>query len=815
MVLREIRYAFRQLRKSPGFSLTAVLTLAVGIGALTTVATWTNAVLYDPWPRVSDPGTIRFIDATVLGNDGYSVHHDQFAFVRDHARSFTGATAIAVTTLNLALPATEARAMMAGTVSSNYFQFLGVQAQAGRFFDAKADDRAFGAHDEVVLSDGLWREQFAGDPKVVGRTVSLNRHAFTVVGVAPRDFNGIFGGVAEALWVPLSSLGDLAAEPDPDPLKYFGLQMAVRMRKGVGDATAAAELHTLAHSIALTHNEDAKYSKWDLNLRDNAHFERGFFSVIGEQLPVLAGASVLLMILVCINIASLLGQHAARRRREIAIRSALGATPARIAEQVFVQTLLVALGGALAGWGVSVALSRSIYLLLPSLGVPMVFNLRTDARILAFIAMITVAVTLFCGMFPVRQSLRVSQKQALHEGGASIAGVGSRRWGQRILLGAQLAICFIVLVCCGLLTRSAFNVFERGTGFERGGVLTADLDLGRSSYTEERGQIFQRALLDKLRSLPGVSEVTFTSHLPMGDYGSGNTWDLSIPGYVPAKGEEMSVVTDLEGPEFFKTMRIGLREGREFTIHDTAGAPPVAMVNQTMAERYWPKEDAIGKKVVAQNKMCEIVGVVGNYTYASPDDTDPRPLLFLPEAQHYQPYMILALRSRTTPDAVAGALRRAVASLDNTLPVENVQTLEEVSGVRYQFSRIPAELLGVYALSSLIVAVMGLYAVMAYSVIERYREFAVRMALGSTRAGIFRLVLRGSGSIALIGLAAGALGSIAAVRLVRAMLFGVTAFDPLSYAVAAAFLVLTVILSGLAPARRAATIQPMQALRSE
>ncbi len=284
---------------------------------------------------------------------------------------------------------------------------------------------------------------------------------------------------------------------------------------------------------------------------------------------------------------------------------------------------------------------------------------------------------------------------------------------------------------------------------------------------------------------------------------------------MPAKGEEMAVVTDIEGPGFFHTMRIPLREGREFTSHDAAGTPLVAVANELMAKRYWPKDDAIGHQVVVGGKAWLIVGIVQNYSYHSPDDTDPSPLLFLPAAQNYQSHMILALRSRTTPEALSATLRRAVAALDSGLPLENVQTLEEVAGMQYQFSRIPAELLGVYALSSLIVAMMGLYAVAAYSVIERHREFALRMALGSSRAGIFRLVLSGSSMTAAIGLAAGGLGSIAAVRLVRAALFGVPPFDPISYGAAALFLLLTVIVSGLAPARRAASIQPMQALRSE
>jgi predicted permease len=813
-LLYDIRYALRQLRKSPGYTLTAVLTLALGIGALTTVATWTNAVLYNPWPHVTAPREIRFVDATVLGGEGYSVHYDQFRFLREQGHSFSDAAAFDLGTVNLSGPNQQPRAISAGTVSSNYFQFLGIQPQVGRFFQPVGNERAYGASDEVVLSNGLWRERFSADPGIAGRTVEINHHLFTVVGVAPPEFAGIYGGLAEAAWLPLSAVRDLSADPTPDPLLHYGLQVAVRLRPGVTDRAAAAEIHTLAHTFALAQH-DTKYNGWDLNLRDSAHFERGLFGTIGSVIPVLFAASILLMALVCINIASLLGQHAAKRRREVAIRTALGATPRRIAAQVLAETAILALAGSIAGWAASTGISKALYVLLPNFGMPVVFNLHTDVRILAFVTAVTVVVTLGCGMYPVRQSMRFSQNEALHEGSAAVAGGSRNKLGQRILLGLQLGICFLVLVCCGLLTRTAFNVINRDTGFDRTNRLTARIDLSRSGYTKDRGLAFQSALLDKLGNAPGISGATLTSHLPMGDQGAGNTQDFKIPGYVPAKGEEMEVVTDFEGPNFFHVMGIAMHQGRDFDAHDNASAPDVAVINEPMAQRYWPKGDAIGHSVVVGDKPRQIVGVVSNYTYYNPQNTDPDPVLYLPAAQHYESGVFIAVRSRTTTSAVAAELRQAVAGLDGSLPIEDMQSLEEVAGTRYQFSKIPAELLGVYALSSVLVAMLGLYAVMAYAVIERKREFALRMALGSTRAAIFRLVLAGSMWTAAIGLLTGGLGSIAAVRLLRAALFGVAPFDPVSYSAAAAFLLLTVFVSGLAPARRAASIEPMKALRTE
>ncbi|HZZ38932.1 MAG TPA: ABC transporter permease [Acidobacteriaceae bacterium] len=810
---QDLRFALRQLRKAPGFTLTAILTLALGIGALTTVATWTNAVLYNPWPHVAAPRQIHFIDASVLGSEGYSVHYDTYKFLHDSGRSWSSSIAFEMALINLADPGTQPRTITAGTVSSNYFQFLGLTPEAGTFFNPANDDHVYGAHDEVVLSDALWRDRFQASPSVIGRTISINKHPFAVIGVAPPAFAGIYGGLAESAWLPLSSLRDLSADAPPDPLEHSGLQAAVRLRPGVSEPTAAAEVHTLARAFVAQH--PGKLNHWDLNLRDAAHMEKGFFGMIGMMLPILAGASVLLMILVCINIASLLGQHAARRRREVAIRTALGAHPSRIAAQVLMETSLLALAGALAGWAVSTGISRALYLLLPNFGYPIAFNLHSEPRILLFVAAIAVAVTLVCGLYPVRQSLRFAQNQALHEGGASVAGRSHRNLGSRLLLGFQLGLCFIVLTGCGLLTRTAFNILHRPIGFDPANVLTATMDFSRAGYDPQHTRQFEAALLDRLRATPGIASATLTTHLPMGDMGTGNAQGLSVPGYVPAKGEDMEVVTDFEGSDFFHTMGIPIVQGRDFSSADNPSAPDVALVNQPMARRYWPRGNAIGSIVVVNKRPRHIIGIIGNYTYADPSDTGPDPLLFLPLAQNDYSYAIVAVRYRTTADAAAAALRAAVASQDRLLPLESVGSLTSVIDMRYQMSRIPAELLSVYALSSVLVALIGLYAVMAYSVLERNREFALRMALGSTRSGVFRLVLRGSAFTALIGLATGVAGSLAAVRILRALLFGVTPFDPISFIAAALFLLLTVFLAGLLPARRAASIEPMQALRSE
>lgn len=818
MLLQDLKYAIRQLRRAPGFTLAAVLTLALGIAALTTVFTWIKAVMFDPYPHVSDPRSLRFVDATVHGDQGYSINFDAYEAVRDRDNSLVNPVVFTLGVVDLASPGAQPEALATGVVSSNYFQLLGLTPQLGRFFTPGANEHVYGAHDEVVLSDREWRVRFNADPSIVGRTIELNRHPFTVIGVAPRDFAGIYGGMAEMMWLPLSALRSLQPDPTADPLKGEGLQLAARLRPGVSDETAAAELHMLAHRIANEANaKGGNMAGWDMNLRDSAHFERGLFGVIGEQWPLLLGAAVLLLILVCINTASLLGQRAARRQREIAIRTSLGATSARTAVQLFVETLLLAFGGGVVGWVASLALSKSLYTILPSFGMPVSFNLSTDWRVLAMVAAVVMAATLVCGMMPIRQALRISQRDALYEGGHALVGSRRSRWGRMAALGAQLGLCFVVLVGSALLMRTLMNVLHRERGFDRDNVMTAQISLARSGYTKERGLAFQMALLDQLRNQAVVRGVTLTSHLPMGDWGSGNTWDLAVPGYVPAKNESMDVVTDLEGPDFFRTMGIAMVAGREFTQQDRDGAPLVAVVNEDMARRFWPKGNALGSSVVVgrDKQTCQIVGIVKSYAYHNPQDIDPNPVMYLPILQHYQSDLFVAVRSRTTAEAVLPTLRQTAATLDPALPLQNVQTLKEVGDVLYQFSRIPVELLGVFALASLLVASLGLYAVMAYAVTERRREFALRMAVGATRARIVRMVVNGGLETAAAGLLIGGIGSFFAVRLLRSILFGVAPFDPISFVGAAAVLVLTVLVAGLVPARRAASIQPMQILKSE
>ena len=676
------------------------------------------------------------------------------------------------------------------------------------------DDRAYGSAPEVVLSYDLWRSRFQGDPGIVGRTISVNRQPLTVIGVAPENFVGIYGGLAQSLWVPFSELAALTdGKPDPLVTGHFGLQVAARLRPGVSDQQAAAELHSVAHQFA-AQQKSAHYKDWDLLLSDTGHMSRGLYGSITDVIPILFGAAGLLLALVYANVAVLLIQRSSRRVRELAVRTSLGASRSRLLRQLLTETAVIAVLAGVAGWLASVALSRTMYALLPKFGITYAFNLQPDLRILGFALGLTAITVLACGLFPARQVLKISQVSALHDGATSVVGARSRT-RRNALLSLQLALCFVVLVACGLLVRTLWNVVHRDPGFATDNTLVASIDLARAGYSEEKGLAFQRTLLERLRALPGVSSASLTSYVPMGLSGGGNVRDVAIAGYQPGKDESMSIVTDSVAPDYFKTMRIPILQGREFNDQDVATAPCVAIVNQDMARKYWPKGDVVGARMQVGKQSCEVVGVNRSVIYRSAAGDTGDPVVYLSMLQDYQSTFSVVLRGVASVQNLLPELDREVAALDSTLPINDVETLHDHIQSAYSDTRVPAELIAVYGLCSLLVATLGVYAGLAYSVVERTKEFALRVALGAERQRIFGMILRESSKVALAGVAVGAVGAFFVVRVMKSLLFGVSPFDPVSAVAAVLVLLSTAAIAAWIPARRAASIEPMQALRAE
>ncbi len=442
------------------------------------------------------------------------------------------------------------------------------------------------------------------------------------------------------------------------------------------------------------------------------------------------------------------------------------------------------------------------------------FNLQPDLRILGFALGLTAITVLACGLFPARQVLKISQVSALHDGATSVVGARSRT-RRNALLSLQLALCFVVLVACGLLVRTLWNVVHRDPGFATDNTLVASIDLARAGYSEDKGLAFQRALLERLRALPGVSNASLTSYVPMGLSGGGNVRDVAIAGYQPGKDESMSIVTDSVALDYFKTMQIPILQGREFNDQDVPTAPCVAIVNQDMARKYWPKGGVVGARMQVGKQSCEVVGVNRDIIYRSASWDTGDPVVYLSMFQDYQSTFNVVLRGATSVQNLLPELDREVAALDSTLPINDVETLHDHIQASYSDAKVPAELIAVYGLCSLLVATLGVYAGLAYSVVERTKEFALRVALGAERQRIFSMILRESGRVALVGVALGVVGAFFVVRVMKSLLFGVSPFDPVSAAAAVLVLLSTAAVAAWLPARRAASIEPMQALRAE
>ena len=812
-ILQDLRFALRQLRRAPIFTVVAVATLALGIAAITTVFTWSNAVLFNPWPHVRDARDIRAVSATVHGSNGYSLRYSEFEYLTGHSQSFSAMTPHELLPVDLAGSGDRPQTLWAGVVSSNYFEVLGMQPELGRFFTVH-DDRAYGSSPEVVLGDTLWHTKFHSSPAILGQTIQLNHHAFTVVGVAPPGFSGIYGGMAQSVWMPFSNLPVLAgAGTDPLGQGHFGMQVVARLRAGVRDEQAAAELHALAHQFAAG-QQATKYHGCDLNLDDTAHMPRGLYGMVGEAMPLLVGAAVLLLILVCANVAGLLIQRGLRQRREIAIRTTLGASRGRVVRHLLAETSVLAVVGGVLGWLASLWLSRALYLLLPKFGMPLDFNLRPDLRVFLFAIGVTCAVVIASGLLPARQAAKVSQTQALHEGAGSVLGVSGGR-KRTLLLSLQLGICFIVLLCCGLLVRTLINVMQRDPGFDTHSTLVAMLDLTRAGYTDARGLQFESALLERLHAAAGVEDATLTTYVPMGNWGGGNTREVAIQGYVPAKDESLAIVTDAVGPGYFRILRIPILGGREFTSRDDASTAPVVIVNEDMAKQYWPKGNALGSRVQVGGVWCEVVGISRHNVYRDAVYDQPDPVLYIPLLQHYSGGVSLVARAKTSAYGILPEVQQAVASLDGTLPLSKIESLAEHVDASYFGQRMPVEMIGVYAVCSLLVALLGVYAAMAYAVAERYKEFALRVALGAAKSHVFAQVLRSGLQVTVGGLLIGTVGAFFAVKMLESALYGISPFDPMSTIAAVILLVVSAMGATMWPARNATRVDPMRALRSE
>jgi predicted permease len=809
-VWQDIRYGFRVLLKTPGFAVIAVLTLALGIGANSTIFSWINATLLNPIPGMSHATQVV---AVVNGGPGQarSVSYPDFKDWRAGNRSFSDMTAFGLWPVSLTGQGKPQRVW--GTLATaNYFDVLGARPILGRGF-LPADESMARVAAVAVISYRLWQEHFGGDSAIVGTTVHINMHPVTIVGVAPPIFQGSYTGLRTELWVPVAMAPQLAPQDD-NRLEDRGsnwLQVLGRLRPGVSRPQAQAEMNTLAEEVARqfpdTHKGKTQITLYPLWRAPNGG--NAFFSVL---LPILMALAGVVLLLACANIANLLLTRSVSRQKEIAVRLSLGASRARLARQLLIENLILALTGGVLALLATLWTARSFMNFAPVSDLPVWVSVRVDRTV--FLATFVISI-LTCGLFGILPALRASglnPVSILKDESGGIAGGRHKAWVSSALAVAQISLSLFLLVCAGLFIRSFRAEQSFNPGFNPRNVLLESYDLVPAGYSEPGGIAFDQQVLEKIRSLPGIRVASIADWTPLGFSSNGTSF---LPeGYVAEAREAVEAGVSIVSPGYFSTVEIPLLRGRDFSPADSATSQKVAIINQALADHYWRDQDALGKRMKIEGGWATVIGVARTSQYHDLNER-ARSFIYLPLYQFYSATAILHIRTAGEPLASASAVTDAIHQLNADLPVFDVGTLERRTKTASFVQHMAGTFVGAFGVLALILAAVGIYGVIAYSTRQRTHEIGIRMALGALPTDVLRLVLGQGMRIAGLGLAIGVVASLALARLMSGLLFGVSASDPLTFLVVVLLLAAIALLATYLPTRRAMHVDPLAALRHE
>jgi predicted permease len=802
---RETRLAARALLRSRVFALVSVGTIALGIGATTTVFSLANALLLRPLP-IAEPDRVVVVEETRSGWQSRSMGYSSFTPVRferyqESTRKVFSALA-AQRYDEMSLRAVGQATVLTGVVASgSYWDVLGVKPALGRFF-AEADER----EPVAVISHHLWRTRFGGDPGVLGRTVYLDSRPLSVVGVAPAGFGGTVVAYTADVWVPLGAAGgagdgvsgEVEGGAPPASLIVFG-----RLRPGVTEEQARAAVQVAAASNPV---EDPKGAVRAVRLERLRGVPGDARMPMAAFLGLLLATALFVLLIASTNVAGMLLARAVARRREMAIRLAVGANRRLLVRQLLAESVLLFVLGGAAGVALAVWLTRMLAALQPPLPVRIVLDLSPDVRVLGFALALALLTGVVFGLAPALQASRTDVLSGLKAGGAGQGTRGSRL--RSALVVGQLALAMLLLVVAGLFGRTLQRALGADLGFDPAGVAVARVDLGPHGYDAARGAEFQRRLLERVASAPGVQSAALAGFAPM----SGNviSTDVRLPGTAATR---RTVDTNVVDPGYFATLRIPLRAGRVFTAADRAGAAPVVVVNETMAARLWPGGSALGKTVRANGADREVVGVVANGSYERFGE-EPTSFMYLPVAQAYSPGVTVLARGADAGAALL-AIRRELQAMDANVAPEQAMPLSQIVGVSLLPQQLAGFLIGGFGVLGLALAALGIYGVLAYQVGQRTREIGVRVALGARSGDVVRMVVRRGVGLAALGAVIGLTLAFGATRLLATLLYGVSATDPLTFTAVPALLMAVALTASWLPARRAARVDPMVALRAE
>jgi len=810
-LMQDMRYGIRMLSKNPGFAIIAVLTLALGIGANTAIFSVVNAELLRPLP-FRDSGRLVSVatgNSRMHSSNG-STSYPDFMDWRSQNQVFDKMAAYTEATFTLTGQANPAH-LEGASVSSDTFDLLGVSPELGRTFQPEEDGPN---HRVVVISDRLWRQQFKGDPGIIGGTITLDNSGYTVVGVMPASFRYPLQREGQAIWSTLSPLND-TSDNSPPMVQHRGahfLTCIARLKPGVTLAQAQAAMDVIASSLSKQYPDTNKYMNVHLSsLQDR------LTGSIRPALLVMMIAVGLVLLIACVNVANLLLARATTRGREIAIRTAMGAGRIRVVRQLLTESLLLAIvggifGAALAFWGSGVLVRLS-----PE-NLPRVGEIHIDGWALAFTAGLSLLTGILFGLAPALQSTHSNIVEALKEGSLSMTAGRSRHGLRSSLVIVEMALALILLVSAGLLIRSLIRLQDVNPGFDPHNVMTASLDLPDAKYSDPKKAEFFRELIPQLQAIPGVQSAAAVFPLPMS--GDEIRTSFQIEGRPVAKSDEPHTSIRCVTPNYFTTMRIPLLQGREFTERDEASATKVLIVNQAFAQQFFPGENPIGQRILAgianagEPPMREIIGVVGNVKFEDLT-AEFSPESYIPYGQLQFGSITIVMRSSKDPQGLAKPIASAVQSLDKDLPTYASKTVEQYLDGAIAVPRFNTFLLAIFAALAMVLTAVGLYGVISYTVAQRTHEIGIRMALGAQPGDMMRLVVGQGMRLALFGVGVGFIAALGLTRFLSSLLFGISSTDPVSFAAVVAMLFTVVLLACYIPARRAMRVDPMVALRYE
>jgi predicted permease len=825
-LLQDMQHALRMMKRNPGFTAITVLTLALGIATSTTVFGWVDAILLHPLPGVEQPDRLVALETTTPGGEFVTNSYPDYRDFRDHLKLVDG---IAVTRPVAFSVGKEdhAERVWGELVSGNFFSVLGVTPERGRtFLPAEYGDKP-GAFPVAVISDRFWRSHFGADPQITGKSIWINQHELTIVGVAPTEFRGSSPGAAFDVWVPymmqpiLNGVGEWMLRDRKDR-NMIGI---ARLKQGVTLEQAREELAALAGRMAKADADTNEGLSATFLPIAKSHF--GAQSLLLAPLRVLMGVCVVVLLIVCANVANLLLARATARHKEFSTRMALGAGRARLAQLVLTESLVFAVAAAVVGIAASQWMGRVLLLLLPKGQMAMAVHGGVNGPVLLFATLLCLLIALLAGLVPALHLGRADLTERLNEAGRSgMTGTGSHRM-RSLLVAAEVSLALVALIGAGLFARSFAALREIKPGFNPNQVLLSQFYLSTNGYNLEQRKQFSIRLREKLESAPGVTNVAYSDGVPLGFEPS--WWeDLNVEGYTPSRSENMKIFRNVISPGYLSLLRIPMIEGRDFTEQDDEKTNPVMIVNQTFVKRFFAGRNPVGRRIQGWGEWFTVVGVVQDSKYHYPGEA-PLPYFYVPFRQVYRADMQLAYYVRTVgnPNNALAMVRQKVKEIDPNVTVFDAVPLTEYIGASLFPQKVAASMLTVLGALAVILAAVGLYSVMSYSVVQRTHEIGIRMALGARPEDVLRLVVRQGLLLASAGMLAGFAMAIAVARSLSALSFagsamgtggkllGVSATDPLIYAGSALFLTAVALLAAYIPATRAAKVEPMEALRYE